>query len=55
MVPQIMANSINCQAIHLLRTTENGLGGGVGIFLKKWTELQITERSTKPSHRVNLA
>lgn len=35
MAPQIMTNSINYQAIHLLRKTEkNGLSDGVGIFLK---------------------
>ena len=35
MAPQIMTNSINCQAIYLLRKTKkNGLSDGVGIFLK---------------------
>ena len=40
----MMTNSINCQAIHLLRTTEkNDLGGGIGIFLKNGLNCKLRD------------
>ena len=55
MVPQIMMNCINCQAIRLLGSAEK-MAFVVGwYFFEKWTELQTMGKSTKLSHRVNLA
>ena len=44
MAPQIMTNSINCQAIHLLRTTEKmALVVEVGIFLKNGLNYKLRD------------
>ena len=40
MGPQIMTNSINCQAIHLLRITEKWIWWWDWYLLEKWTELR---------------